>query len=323
VRDPYERFVAASQPGLYESHYLKANDPTGDRALWIKHNLLRRPDGTGMGEFWAIRFRKGEPPVVVKREVPYSEVTADPTAIALDCGPISLRPDRARGAIADARWDLRLSGGNAPLFLLRHDWMYPNPVFPKKKGLTPAPNLRFDGEIAVGDEVWPVDGWVGLRGHNWGSEHAYAYAYGNCNLWDDGDPRRTVDGISARIRLGGRTTPWLSLVVGQGPDVAKNRLRGLLRHAEVEPGRWKVGWPGVSLEMWADPAEYAGLRYLHPDGKVSYCYNTKFARVAYTVGETTWTSSKGELEVLYAEPLPGVPVHPTPEWSQSDGDYRS
>ena len=135
--DSYEHNVAAERPGIYESHYLKLVDPAAERAVWLKHTLLRRTAGLEIAEFWAIRYRRGEPPVVTKREVPLSEVRADPHAVAVDAGPISLRPDRARGAIADARWDLTMSFGQDPLFHFPYAWMYTG-GFPKKKIVTPA-----------------------------------------------------------------------------------------------------------------------------------------------------------------------------------------
>ena len=73
----------------------------------------------------------------------------------------------------------------------------------------------------------------------------------------------------------------------------------------------------------ANVATYAGLRYAHPDGRESYCYNTKSADVALTAGGRTYTSRQGELEVLFPEPLDGVPLHPTPGWDPGAGDYRS
>lgn len=323
--DDWERIVCASQAGLYESNYLKANSPDGSRAFWLKHNALRPVEGEGVAELWLGWFERGEAPRVYKREVPWSAVQASPAAIAFQAGPISLTPTRARGSLADTTWDLALSGGGAPLFHLPYPAMYTGP-FPKKKALTPAPNLRFDGELRLGERRVAVEGWIGLRGHNWGREHAFSYAYGSVNLWDDGDPDRAVDGFSARILLGGRPSPWLTAVVGRHPDLARNRLRHWLGAGSVSPDRWRVDWPGphrvrASLTLSTDPATYAGLRYVHPDGHESYCYNTKFADVAWTVGRATHTSRCGELEVLYPEPLPGVPLHPAPGWTAADGDY--
>jgi hypothetical protein len=325
--DTWERIVCARERGLYESNYLKANSPDGTRAIWIKHNALVPIEGAGLGELWAVLFERGLAPIVVKREVPWTEVQADPGAIGLRAGGISLAPDRATGAIADVSWDLRLSGGLRPLFHLPYAAMYRG-AFPRKKLLTPAPNLRFDGVVRVGGRTWELARWVGLRGHNWGTEHAHTYAYGTCNVWDDGVEGRAVDGYTAKIRVGGRTTPWLSAVVGLGPDVERSRLRDLPFAGAMSPGRWAVSWAGLhrrkaALVMTADPLTYAGLRYAHPDGRESCCYNTKFADVSWTVDHVSYTSRCGELEVLFPEPLAGVPLHPARGWSRADGDYRS
>src|SRR3977135_1176614 len=82
-RDDYERHLAQDQPGLYESHYIKANSNEGHEAFWIKHNLLVPPGGGGIAEFWFIWFRRGEAPWVGKREVPVGELTLSSTELAL------------------------------------------------------------------------------------------------------------------------------------------------------------------------------------------------------------------------------------------------
>ena len=72
-----------------------------------------------------------------------------------------------------------------------------------------------------------------------------------------------------------------------------------------------------------DGSEWVGLRYRHPDGKASYCYNTKFADVRLRVGQQTHTSRCGELEILLPEPRAEVRLHPHPDWVPADGIYRS
>lgn len=329
--DPHERILAAA-PGvsrLYESLYLRANAPDGDRALWIKHTLLVRDQAPSILELWVVLFERDRAPIVAKREVPWPLVSADPASIALDAGGVRLRPDRAEGQIADVRWSLALSGGGAPLYHLPFRWMYRGP-FPRAKILTPAPGLRLDGALWLGAERWPVEGWIGIRGHNWGPAHTHAYAYGSCSLWDDGDRARAVDGIAARVLLPGATrpTPWLTTVVGRAPDVAFNRPVDWLGSSSVSPTRWQARLghgrrPRTVLTLSTTPQRYVGLRYVHPDGATSCCYNTKFADVRYEVGRQIHHSRCGELEYLTASPLPGVPLHPTQGWSQADGDYRS
>jgi hypothetical protein len=288
VIDDWERIVAAGTPGIYESNYLKANSPDGRRAVWLKHNLLRPTSGESKVELWAIAFEVDRAPRVYKRELPFDAVTMADRGVAFAGRGVSLAPTHARGQIADARWSLTLTGGLPPLYHLPHAWMY-TAGFPKKKLLTPAPNLRFDGEIHWGAEAWPVAGWVGLRGHNWGTEHAWRYAYGNCSAWDDGIDR-TFDGFSAKIRIAGRTTPWLSAIVGHAPEVRRHRMRHWLAPTDVALDRWSLRTGPVRVEMTADPATYVGLRYEHPDGRESYCYNTKFAAVSYEVEGRRYTS---------------------------------
>lgn len=319
-RDPWERIVGRERAGIYESNYLKANSRDGTRGIWLKHNLLRPLAGPGKGEFWAILFERGKVPRVVRRDVAWEGLVLAEQGIGITAGEIALAPDRARGAIAGLSWDLRLSGGLEPILHLPYDAMYTG-GFPKKKLVTPAPNLRFDGRVEARGETWEVDGWVGLRGHNWGTEHAWRYAYGNCNLWDDG-AERAIDGFTAQVRLGPVRSPWLSSLLVRNPDLDLNRVGRWLGAGEVTPGKWSLRWDDVRLEMEADPSTYVGLRYGHPDGRESCCYNTKFARVRLDASGVVATSDTGELEVLFPEPLPDVVLHPTPEWDGSE-DYAS
>ncbi|MGB0640878.1 MAG: hypothetical protein ACPGTU_16175 [Myxococcota bacterium] len=320
-REPWEHIVCTQKDGIYESHYLKANSPDGTRGLWIKHNLLRPNNNEGIGEFWIILFEQGQPPQVAKRHVEWPGLSLDEKTIRIESQEICLTPSKASGAIADISWELSLSNAGPPLLHFPWDWMY-TAGFPKKKAISPAPHLVFNGHITVGDSQWDISDWIGLRGHNWGREHAHMYAYGNCHVWDDEQPR-TVDGFSARIRIMRRfQSPLLSTIVARQPNIELNRPRHWFGGANVTPTSWTFNHGNTRLEMHAKQAEYAGLRYTHPDGQESYCYNTKFAAVKWTVGDQTFTSTQGELEVLFPEPLEGVALHPSADWNPKKGDYR-
>ena len=320
-RHPYEQIIASERSGIYESNYLKANSPDGRYGLWIKHNLLRPGHGTGIGEFWFILSRPDAPPIVAKREVALAEIALADNRIDIRHEAIHLSPDTAVGRIADCEWDLRLSGAGSPLLHFPWDWMY-TAGFPKKKAVTPAPHLRFDGEIRIGDRIIDAREWVGLRGHNWGREHAWTYAYGNCHIWSDGE-RRTFDGFSARIKLaGGLKSPWLSTVVGRNPDVALNNPSSWVGGVEVTPLSWKLAKGSTVLSMRTQAKRMVGLRYAHPNGEESYCYNTKFAEVEWTTTGGRYRSNLGELEVLTPDPVADIPLHPSPDWTQAQGDYR-
>lgn len=327
TRDAFDRHLARDRPGLYESHYLKANSPDGQSAFWIKHNLLvpAGAPGAGVGEFWLVWFERGAAPRVWKREVPLADLTLRAETLGMGGDRFHFDAFGCTGQIAGASWRLAFSGGRAPLFHFASPRLY-TAAFPKKKLLTPAPNLRFDGAIDVGGRSHEISSWLGLRGHNWGTEHAFAYAYGNCNQWDDGATDRAIDGFTARIKLGPTLSPWLSsLVFRDGTDeLSHNRFRDWLpRGASVSADAWRLPYRDLDLAMTTTPDAYVGLRYRHPGGRESYCYNTKFADVAVTARSRRLTSRNGELEVLFASPLPGVALHPTEGWTQRDGDYHS
>ena len=321
-RDEWERIVCATKDGLYESNYLKANSLDGRWGLWIKHNLLRPSNGRGIAEFWIVISRPDGLPIVAKREIPWTDLQVSETKIFIGTDTISLTPTQAKGTIADIHWNLQLSGAEPALLHFPWDWMYTG-RFPKKKAITAAPHLRFDGEIQIGGETIRVSEWRGLRGHNWGKEHAWSYAYGNCQIWDDGQ-RRTLDGFSARIKLaGGIKSPWLSTAVSRHPDRNLNTPSHWFNKTAVTPTSWCLEGKSYALRMHAEPDQMVGLRYAHPDGTESYCYNTKFASVSWRLENDIFTSSKGEFESLFSSPVRNIPLHPSTEWEQSLGDYRS
>lgn len=313
--------------GLYESHYLKANAPGDGGALWIKYCLLLPTAALPpVAELWAVVWDgPGRQPVVVKESHPLEGFRLGDGALAFDGAGVHLDPARATGRLSSGghtiAWALTLGAPEAALAHYHHPRLYDG-GFPKKKIVTPAPRLRLGGWLEIDGRRVEADGWTGFRGHNWGSEHAYAYAYGNCNLWDEPGEDLVLDGFTARIRLGRRLlSPWLSAGVGRrgGADLEWNRPLGwLARGSRVEFPRWRLrlarGASRLAADFEASPADLAGLRYFHPDGRVSYCYNTKYARLDAQITEADGrvvrrASRSAELEFLFPDPLPGIPLH--------------
>jgi hypothetical protein len=326
MRDDFERVLCGpGARGLYESNYLKANDPSGRGALWIKYNLLAPVDESRprFGELWAVVWRgPGQRPVVVKEIVAESDITTGAFELAIDMGGATLREDRALGHIDseghEISWDLRLEEGDSPLFHFPLPSLY-RIGFPKKKIMTPRPRQVYRGSVTVDGRQVEVDGWVGLRGHNWGSEHAHSYAYGNANLWEQ--PGSWVfDAFSARIQLGPTLSPWLSAGVLRLPksELAYNQpWRWMNRTAHVDFPSWSCTFrnsTSAARARWTlDPEDVVGLRYLHPSGRVSYCYNTKYATLELDLERQGLREQRvshlAELELLTPTPIPGIPLH--------------
>jgi hypothetical protein len=179
--------------------------------------------------------------------------------------------------------------------------------------------MRWDGVLRWDDEEIKLEGWTGFRGHNWGTEHAWRYAYGNCNEFAE-DPRLVVDAFSAKIRLGFLKSPYLSAaIVREGDqDIPFNRLGSIVgARAVLRFPRWELFIKGEDAEMeWVQEGvalDFVGLPYIHPNGKVSYCYNTKWAKTSLRLREggitRTRYSERGELEFLFPKPLDGIPLY--------------
>lgn len=324
MSDPYERIVAADgRSGIYESNYLKGNAPDGGGAFWLKHNVLVAEEGSGfpaVAEFWCVLWLAEDAwrPQVWKQVVPLGSVRLADDRVAMEAATVSLRPDRAAGELPGApgvSWDLAIEDRLPPLRHFGPDWMYER-SFPRKKLVTGSPRAVFTGRFVVGDRTIDVDGWVGHRNHNWGTEHAERYAYGSCSLWDDGVDL-TVEGFTVQVRLvGSIRSPWITLVRGlrDGSPYGAGSLYGMLRNSgAVDWPDW-TAWTGgrrerIRLEMALDPGHTAGLRYLHPDGRLSYCYNSKDAMVDLLLGGERHRSHAGELEFLFPEPIEGIALH--------------
>lgn len=258
---PFETVVAGDRP-LYESHYLKANSPDGRRAFWVKHTLTVLHDGRRVLQLWLVRFTRGEPAEA------WSE-TRTWDGLSLGPGPrivgsdLDFAADHARGP----RWDLRFAGGSPVVHLPR---IFYAAWVPTTKILTPAAACRFDGE--VGD--WSVDGWVGLRGHNWGRRHTYRYTWLAVS-----DGPAPLEGFVVQPFP---STPTFGVLAGE------RRRIGL---GTFHPDRFEL----TGVVAVAPPESFVTLEYLSPEGHTTACRCTKFAEVHV---DGVLRSRDGELEFM-------------------------
>ena len=305
--------------GHVESWFWRANHPTERLSVWLKATVLVPLAGEAQADLWCIVF-EGE------------RVTGRRTTVPLGAGrfegPIELAgarfdlevPGRLTGAVGELSWDLRVrsTGGPLaePLCLLPTRRLLAGPL-PRSKAITPQPTLAFDGSIRRGDAELRVDGWSGMQGHNWGREHAEQYAWGQCVFPGTDGPAVLVEGVSARLRIGGRLTPWLSsLVVRRGAQ--RWRFDRIVdtwnQDLAIDDMTWTLRMRGPAgaavLSIAADPAEMACLGYLNPDGRLSYCMNSKLSTVTLRVSPvdddafSCRSEHGGALEFLRTEPDP-------------------
>ncbi len=313
----------ADGKGHYESYFVRGNHPSRAQAFWLRYTIFSpagRP-GDAVGQLWAIVF-DGQP-VAVKSAVPIADTRFAGSTGGLDIrvGEAVLRDDATGGALRGAiiavghtvTWDLTYRGGGAPVLMLA-DRMYTG-GFPKAKVLVPAPLVEFDGRLEVDGEPLDVTGWVGSENHNWGSRHTDEYAWGQVAGFD-GAADTFLECSTARVRVGGVPTPWLTpVVVRQGErDLRLNALKTCLRararyDRRADTLRWSFrtseGGAEVRGEFSAPRSSFVTLAYDNPPGGVKTCLNTKVARCDLEIrrpGEPPvrlHTDNRAAFEILY------------------------
>ena len=213
--DPAAPRFSAMRSG-YESHYLRAVAPGGGLGFWLRHTVHLEEGAPPLASTWFTLFDADAPGPVAAKVTVEGPPTSDPHWVGI--AGSTLGPTQATGSIpatpgraasqAPVSWDLTFLG-EPELEHLPSAWMYAAPV-PKTKPVSLHPSARFIGTVTVGDRDLHVDGWQGMVGHNWGTEHAERWIWLH-GLGFDGEPSDTwIDVVLGRLRIGGRTTPWVA-----------------------------------------------------------------------------------------------------------------
>jgi len=316
-----------------ESWFLRANHPTRPLALWLKATILRPVRGEAVAEAWCLAFDGEAGRTWGAREtVPLTRARFEGQPLQAAVGGCQFElgeaGGRAQGALqgqqGTARWKLAwqaVSGAAGQALCIFPDRKLLAGGFPRSKLVTPLPCARFEGSLDLGEGEIPIDGWLGMQGHNWGREHAPQYAWGQCLFpTPDGGEPSMVEGFSARIRLAGLTTPLLSMLVvrHQGQEHRFDRLATSWRpKATVGDLSWSLDIAGpagrAQLHMQARPQQLVCLGYGNPDGRLSYCFNSKLAHTSLELQPTTGSPFRldsehgGALEILDRHPDPRFP----------------
>ncbi len=312
-----------SSRGHVESYFVKLNDPSQTRALWIRTTIFARRGGDGaLAEAWAIAFDRERGNLAVKATFPLRDARFSRDAIDVALPGVTLTRKRAAGSVRhDAQaieFDLALSDETAPQTYYPAAWMYEG-SFPSSKILSPMPDLRATGHVVVGGDRWDVRGWRGLLGHNWGKQNAFAYAWGHCNVWDEADDV-VFEGTSGRVRVGPILIPTTTTLVFRCGETAF-ALNGpgplLTNRASITFRSWKFSGhgPNVSVrgEFSSQAGDMVGLHYPNPDGTMTYCLNSKLASAEIEIRERGGSprvlhSRAAALEIGTRKPDHGIPM---------------
>ncbi|HUH80997.1 MAG TPA: hypothetical protein VLZ06_06685 [Solirubrobacteraceae bacterium] len=316
-----------AEAGGYESFYLRAVSPSEPVGVWIRYTAHKRPGHPPLGSVWCTVFdaQQGRP---FMHKLTTPELGVPPGGwIQVGSGDPGSRfgPGHARGVCGPASWELRFHGEAPELRHLPREWLYRTPL-PRTKLTSPAPDAVFEGSVELqGGRTFALDGWRGMVGHNWGSEHAERW------IWLHGigfgeAPDAWLDLALGRVRIVGRMTPWIASG-GVSLDGRLRRLGGLgARGLEVRedaagcsltvPG---AGRTRVHVRVAVPEGSAAGWRYADPDGSEHDVVNCSIAALELgltepgaAVRELT-TAHGGAYELGMRERDHGVPIAPFPD----------
>ena len=266
ARAPSARLGAA----LYESHYLTAVDAAGGRAVWLRYTALKSPGATARPTVWLTWFDRSAPGPRAWR-VTASQPVTDPGASWARSALGVLGPGAARGAIGEAAWDLTWEPRAAVLPYLPARWLYDRRV-PRSGGVALAPSALVSGSIGLdGGEPVLIEGWNGMIGHNWGSEHAEQWTWLHAGGLGP-DRAGWLDFVLVRIRLGPLLTPWIAAgaVHIDGRTLATARRGRVSRELRGERTAVRVPLAGAAvLELTASAPAAATVSwdYASPSGR--------------------------------------------------------
>ena len=312
--------------GHYESFYLKACHPSEPIGVWIRYTVHKRPGEGPTGALWFTLFdAAADGPQASK--VTTAEVDS-PSDGYIRIGDSVLEDGRAAGSAGtdqlDAGWELSFATDQDALFHLPRDWMYRAPV-PRTKLLSPYPGARFSGRVRAGDRELELDGWPGMVGHNWGTQHAERWIWLHGANFEGADDA-WFDGAIGRIKLGPVTTPWIANgtlhLEGErhrvgGPEKARRTK------VRERPTACDFLLPGADLtisgRVESEPKNFVGWVYADPDGPEHNTVNCSIADMTLTVSRDGRPARELQVrggaayELGMRETGHGIPIQPFPD----------
>lgn len=308
------RYESGTDNGHYESWFVRANDPAGTRAFWIRYTIFapRNHASDALGELWAFMFdRAAHRIVAVKHSVPIANCSfaRDGLDVAIDDARLTERA-LSGGATTNGhtiRWNLEMANANPPILLLP-ERLYTTPI-PRAKSVVPRPFARFTGSIEVNGTPLAISDWIGSQNHNWGSRHTDRYAWGQVAGFD-GQADAFLECSTARIKLGPVWTPPLSPVVlrlGSETLTWNDIVSAVRARGSYAPFEWRIQTASkngrIDIRMSASGDDVVALRYRNPPGDENICLNTNVAHCEVVLERpgrprVTLQSNRAAFEIL-------------------------
>lgn len=313
----------STEAGHYESFYLKVADPLVPRGAWIRYTILKRPGRLPRGSLWCTLWTGTRPPQALKATLEPHELSAGPDEL-VRIGASRLTKTRAVGRVDEASWELEFSGAGEMFAYLPRGWMYRARV-PRTKAVALEPHAIFHGRVSVGPQTVEVDGWPGMVGHNWGSEHAEHWVWLHAAQFVEAS-ESWFDATIGRIKLGPLIVPWIANG-GLWLDGQMYRVGGAaaIRSTAVNPQpthcRFRLPGRGITIDgdVWAPEDSTVAWRYSDPTSGEHYVSNCSVASLSLSVRarhqrpRLLHLPAGGAYEHGAREPPQGITIQPFPD----------
>ncbi len=277
-----------TRPGVYESHFFKANLPEEQLALWWRFTILHSRSAAPVFQLWSIVFDLSPAgrSFAVRESFTPAQVRIDRETLETRYGVSTLRHGASEGRLDRAghtvEWDLQWTIPEHAFHHFPYPAMYTGAV-PKTKLSSPVLDGRFSGQVVLDGRRVSFQEAPGMQGHNWGTKNADHWVWVHCNAFR-GAPGAVFEAVSSRIALGPVDSPQLTILhfedAGRRTTIngpaelvrAQSRLDGLTWRFRNHRG-------DAGLEGWfgAEADRFVGLPYDNPDGPGVTCLNSKVA----------------------------------------------
>ncbi|HLD99034.1 MAG TPA: hypothetical protein VJB59_02180 [Bdellovibrionota bacterium] len=294
------RPVSAFAP-FQESWYLRLNDLTAKRALWLKFSVLISRNGfRRVAETWAIYSQRpagGEiTKTALKQTYDMSEFSSSsPSTIQVNDCFLDFDPDKKQGRTAGSirskgnrlSWNLSIETNEDARFNLRPE-LFGGITRAKMVASTVAEDLRMTGTAEFNGEKIAFKKCPGMQGHVSGPHSNHSWVWGHCNSFrtEQGAPAPFIfEGLSIRKKcFASLPVPQLSSFYFFYNNKAyafsslwsslRSKSRNTLTDWEFQADSGDLSFRG---HAHAEHKDFAGLTFEDTRGALLYCANSNMS----------------------------------------------
>lgn len=283
-------------PGHYEVWYLTANHLATRTGYWIRYTLEAplEPHAEPYAQLWFAFFDADDPGknFAINRKLSLDDTSISASPFAVIMARSELTHDSARGHIIgnghDAAWDLRWTPAatthrHLPSIMYRRGGLGETTV------LSPNLDVRLSGTVVADGRTFEFAAEPGGQTHLWGKKHAFSWAWGHCNAFQD-RPGAALEALSVRLKRRGILLPQMTIftLYLDGSVHHLNQFHHtLLTRASYHGTRFELSGQSarwrIEGEFSCRPQDMVTAIYTDPDGEPSFCKNTEVADLRVTV----------------------------------------